>query len=204
MNRKFFIITVLLAAIIIISPMLATAEACGHRGHRAKPTVETFTVEAFVDPSTITNMVELMPSKEKFVCHGTIRIATGGQREYDYAGALGTGKLYLETIRTVAKVSGTVEFPPGSGVYTNATGSGGGFYAYTLVIDDGPYGSGTLKGAGRLDWTFDVTVMPPNYEQTEQVTLRPVSGNLDINRVCIEGCANVVYGWWWTTTTVYS
>jgi len=65
-NKKIFItFTILLAAIIIVSPMLATAEACGHcQWHREKPTVEVFTVEAYIDPSTITNMVEIVPPRK--------------------------------------------------------------------------------------------------------------------------------------------
>ena len=185
----------MLAAILIVSPMLATADA-------EKPTVEVFTVEPYTDPSTITNMVPLIPPQEKIVSHETIRISSGALREYDYSGALGTGKLYLETILTVAEVSGSIEFPPGTGIYTSASGTGGGHYKYTLVINDGQYGSGTLEGIGKLDWTFDLTVWPLIYEQMEQVTLRPSAGNLDLNRVCVEGYADYsVLGWWWTTTT---
>ena len=188
----------MLTLIIIVSPMLATVKA-------EKPTVEVFKVEAYTDPSTITSMVELVPTQEKIVSHDSIRIASGALREYDYSGALGTGRLYLETVLTLARVSGSVEFPPGSGIYTSAAGTGGGHYKYTLVIDDGPYGSGTLEGIGELDWTFDLTVWPLIYEQTEQISLRPTSGNLDLNRVCVEGIADfAVLGWWWTTTTITS
>ena len=197
-NKRIFItFTILLAVILIVSSMLAIVDA-------EQPTVEVFTVEPYTDSSTITNLVPLVPPQEKIVSHETIRISSGALREYDYSGELGTGKLYLETILTVASVSGSIEFPPGSGMYTSASGTGGGHYKYTLIID-GPYGSGTLEGIGELDWTFDLTVWPIIYEQTEQVKLRPTAGDLDLKRVCVEGYADYsVLGWWWTTTTVTS
>ena len=87
MNKKVICFgIVLLALTLILTP---TASACRH----SRNTVETFTATPFVDPSTMTNMVDLDKGKEKYVNDGTFRIAHGALREFDYSGPYGTGTL---------------------------------------------------------------------------------------------------------------
>jgi hypothetical protein len=168
-------------------------------------TVETFTITQS-DPSTLTNMVEV-PGNAKLICGGTIRNGHGAYRTYDYVGPLGTGTLYQLTLHSKTDLA----IP-----YVTETGVGGGVYEYTLVIDDGPYGSGTLKGIAKLEWDADFTGMtniPPvfHYYIWDTAKLEPVEGNLDLKWVSIEGLFILqappypaIFGYWWTTTTVVS
>ena len=166
-------------------------------------TVDTFTVTPFEDPSTLTN-IETTPGTPKIVCDGTIRVGHGAFRQGDYAGPLGTGTFTMLTLHS--KTYLTTPYVTGAGI-------GGGVYHYTLVIDDGPYGSGTLKGIAKLEWEYDMTGMPfaGLWEQWDTAKMVPVEGDLDIKWVSIEGYFTIqappfppLAGWWWTTTTVVS
>ena len=198
MNRKILgLALVLLFVAVLATPVLAETYGKGL-------TVETFTI-TLSDPPTLTNMVE-EPGTAKLICGGTIRNGHGAYREYDYAGPLGTGKLYMLTLHSKTYLT----TPYGT------AGVGGGVYQYTLVIDDGPYGSGTLKGIAKLEWDLDMTGMtniPPvgHYYIWDTAKLVPVEGDLDIKWVSIEGCMVFeappyppIFGYWWTTTTVVS
>jgi hypothetical protein len=199
LNRNILTLTIILLAISMIAT--PTVSACRWRKPR---TVETFTTTPFVDPSTLTGMEDIVSGSQKYVNEGTIRIGWGSLRKYDYAGPLGTGTFYLKSILSITTVSGMIELPPGSGNYENVTGHGSGIYKYTLVIDGGTYGTGTLKGIGRLEFDWNFGEVPPRYEQWDTATLRPVKGDLSIKKVCVEGYSVFPVGWWWTTTKVVS
>lgn len=204
MNKKVWgLALVLLTVAMLAAPMVGTAEACGFRRCRKPKTVETFTVTPFEDPSTFSNAVEV-PGESKLICNGKIRIGHGATRELDYSGPLGTGKLYMLTLISITHLT-----TPN----VTSAGIGGGIYKYTLVIDDGPYGSGTLKGIAKLKWNLDLTGMPFEglWEQWDTAKLMPVEGDLDIKWVSIKGYFIIeappfppFFGWWWTTTTVVS
>jgi hypothetical protein len=169
--------------------MLGTAEACTHRRSR---TIEVFSVTPFEDPSTFTNMEELEPATVAYYCDGTVSIAHGTLRKHDYNGPLGTGAFYIETLLSIAQVS----IP-----YSNLAQVGRGFYKYTLVIDDGPYGTGKLTGYGTVK--YDYNLLEYRYEQWDTAKMVPVEGNLNIISVSVEGYG-FLFDWWWTTTTVVS
>jgi len=185
---------------MMITPLIGTAQACRWRKSR---TVETFTTTPFADPSTLTDMEELVPATVKYVCDGTIKISWGTVRKFNYNGALGTGAFYRETLINIIHVSGgKIELPPGSGNYEDAIGQGSGIYKFTLEIEDGPYGTGTLKGIGRTKSDWDFTVF--RFETWDTARLRPVTGDLDIIKVYFEGYNTFPAGYWWTTTTIVS
>ena len=198
-----------MAATMLVAPVAAKTYGKGL-------TVDTFSQIPSVDDPTFTNWEEI-PGDPKLVCDGKIRIGHGGVRQGDYAGPLGTGTFTMVTLISITRLA-----PP----YDGKVGVGGGVYQYTLVIDDGPYGSGTLKGIAKLEWDFDLTkdltIVPPKlplYEQWDTAKLVPVKGNLDIKWVSVEGYFKMglavkitpggpvivpVADWWWTTTTVVS
>jgi hypothetical protein len=186
-TKVLFCALALLAVMVLASRPIGTAEAWG-RG----VTVETFVKTPFSDPSTFTNMEQLESGSENYACDGTIRVAHGTLRKYDYSGPLGTGTFYLDTL-----VSITEEAIPNS----NLIGNGGGIYKYTLVIDDGLYGTGTLKGIAKLKWDFDLPAY--KYEQWDNGKMVPVEGYLNIRWVSVEGYM-FLFNWWWTTTTIVS
>ena len=179
----------MLAVAVLATPLLGTAEACRHRRSR---TVETFSVIPFEDPSTFTNMEEIEPATVEYYCDGTVSIAHGTIRKHDYNGSLGTGIFYIETLLSIAHVT----IP-----YSNVAQTGRGLYKYTLIINDGPYGTGTLKGYGTVK--FDYNLLEYRYEQWDTAKMVPVEGNLNIVRVSVEGYG-FLFDWWWTTTTVVS
>lgn len=199
MNKKFLIMAVATVAVVVLfAPMLGTAQA--FKSERSK-TVETFTTPYGVPPLTFSGMVESEKGSEKFLCDGTLRIASGTVRDYIYNGPLGTGTVTLETVISITQVDGYIFF---AGAWRNATGHGSGIYKWTIEIVDGPYGTGSLEGIGRLTWDYDYTETPPRFEQWDTATLRPTAGDLDIIRVCAEGYLNAPNGWYWTETTVVS
>ena len=186
MNKKVISIgIVLLALTLILTP---TASACRH----SRSTVETFTTTPLVDPSTMTNMEDLEKGTEKYVHGGTIRIAQGALREFDYTGPLGTGTLYLKTIKSI----GHLEVPNDISIST-----GRGIYRYTLTIDNGPYGTGTLVGVGHQQWDYNATEL--RFEGWDSVKLVPIKGDLNIKSVSVEGYS-MFFDWWWITTTLVS
>ena len=163
-------------------------------------TVETFTVIPTPATNTITYVEELVPGSPIYIQDGSIRIGHGALRRFTYTGPLGTGELFMKTLHSRYEVSGLYEFPPGSGIYIDATGQGSGLYQFTLVVD-GPYGSGTLKGVANMDVEWDYTV--PFYDGQVTAKLVPVEGDLNLKWVEIEG-VDVFLFHWWTTTTVVS
>ena len=179
----------MLAVAVLATPLLGTAEACRHRRSR---TVETFSVIPFEDPSTFTNMEEIEPATVEYYCDGTVSVAHGTIRKHDYNGPLGTGTFYIETLLSVAQVT----IP-----YSSVAQVEGGFCKYTLVIDDGPYGTGMLTGYGTVK--YDYNLLEYRYEQWDTATMIPVKGHLDIVKVSVEGYG-FLFDWWWTTTTVVS
>lgn len=172
---------------IFLTSIIGTAQALGNG-----LTIETYTVTPFVDSSTLTNMVPLVDTESKFVCNGYVRINHGTLRQLDYQGALGTGTLYLETLHSRSQE----EIP-----YIQLTEVGEGVYQYTLEIDDGPYGTGTLKGIGKLEWVYSIQDFI--YELWGTAKLVPVEGEMDINWVSID-VYQFLFDTWWTTTTVVS
>jgi len=178
--------------------------------------IQTSTKTPYVDPSTFTNWEE-DSGDPKLVCNGAIRIGHGAFRVSDYEGPLGTGTFTMETLHSKTQLATP---------YDDKVGIGGGVYQYILTIDNGPYGSGTLKGIAKLEWDYDLTLdlasYPPKlplYEQWDTAKLVPVEGDLDLKWVSVEGYSVIKLviqitpggpvpvpyaGWWWTATTVVS
>jgi hypothetical protein len=210
LNRKFL----LFALAVIAASMLATPVMAETFGEGL--TVQTFTKTPYVDPATFTNWVEVIGDR-KLVCDGTIQIGHKSFRTGDYEGPLGTGTFTMETLHSKTQLTTA---------YDTQVGIGGGVYQYTLTIDNGPYGSGTLKGIAELEWDFDLTLdlttYPPKlplYEQWDTAKLVPVEGDLNLKWVSVEGYFVIKLviqitpggpvpvpfaGWWWSTTTVVS
>lgn len=190
MNKKVLVFAVaLLAVAVLATPLLGTAEACRPRRHK---TVETFTVTPFEDPSTFTNMEQLEEATVEYYRDGTVSVAHGTLRKHDYDGPLGTGTFYIKTLLSIAQLT----IP-----YSNVAQIGRGLYKYTLVIDDGPYGTGTLEGYGTVK--FDYNLLEYRYEQWDTAKMVPVEGAMNIICVSVEGYG-FLFDWWWTTTTVVS
>jgi hypothetical protein len=185
----------MLLTIAILAPPLVSAKTYGQG-----LTVETFTVIPNPATNTITYVEELVPGSPTYILDGTVRIGHGAVRSFEYDGPLGTGILYTKTLHSKYAVSGLYEFPPSSGIYIDAVGQGSGLYQFTLVIDSGPYGTGTLKGVATviLEWDYSV----PSYEAVETAKLVPVEGDLNLKWVTIEGLDVFLFHWWTTTTVV--
>ena len=183
---KFTVIFLLIA--MFSTSIIGTAHAIGNG-----LTVGTFTTTPFIDPSTLTNMEPLGTGSSKVVCDGTIRIGHGTLRKYDYVGPLGTGTLYLETLHSKTQLTTP---------YDTSIGIGGGVYRYTLEITtDGGFGTGILKGIGKLQWDYNLPAF--QYEQWDTAKMVPVEGDLNLKWVTVEGYM-FLFSWWWTTTTVVS
>jgi hypothetical protein len=189
MSKKVLMLTVTFLLVSMFSTsIILTAQAVGNG-----LTIDAYSTTPSEDPSTLTNMEDLVTGSENYICDGTIRVAHGTLRKYDYTGPLGTGTLYLETLHNKTNV----EIP-----YSLLIGIGQGVYQYTLEITtDGGYGTGTLKGIGKLNWEYDITEF--RFETWDTAKLVPVNGNLNLKWVSIEGCA-FLFDWWWTATKVVS
>ena len=192
MNKK-----VMSSAVIILMISMLIVSIFGINTVSAKQTcrsstVDKFTATPFVDPPTMTNMKDLEPGSEKYVCEGTIRIAQGNLRQCDYNGPLGAGTLFFKTVYSIMHV----EIPNSISI-----GIGYGIYQYTLVLDNGPYGSGTLKGIAKLNWDYNINEF--SFETWDTAKLFPVDGNLNIKWVSVEGYT-FFFDWWWTTTIIVS
>lgn len=194
-NKKVLVCALTLLTIAFLSPSLVSAETYGEG-----LTVETFTVIPSPATNTLTYIEELVPGSPTYILDGTVRIGHEAVRSFEYDGQLGTGILYTKTLHSKYAVSGLYEFPPGSGIYINAVGQGSGLYQYTLVIDNGPYGTGTLKGIATVELEWDYTVL--FYEAEETAKLVPVEGDFDLKWVTIEGLDMLLFHWWITTTVV--
>jgi hypothetical protein len=200
-NKKVLLMVVVVFGVVVLAtPFVGAVQACRPRRCR---TVETFTLTPdSTTPSTLTDMEQLVPATLKFVCDGTIRISRGGIRRFSYDGALGTGTLYTENIVSITRVSGMMQL---AGKDENVTGHGSGIYKWTLEIENGPYGTGTLMGISRtkIDWNFAELRL----ENWDTATLRPITGDLDIIKVYVKGYnlfSIPLIGYWWTTTTIVS
>ena len=120
MNKKILVIAVvLMAAVMLATPVFGTAQAClfSHRITR-EPYHAEYVVHGIKPPTT--NEVK-----------GDYRIIKGSVQQGPYDGPLGTGTMTAETIIFVTNT---------------VTGMGWATLENTLVIDSGPYGKGTLVG----------------------------------------------------------
>ena len=76
MNKKVLMLAISILTIsITITPMIGTAQAWGW-GSRSRK-IETFYVEPFVDPPTLSNTIVLAEGNEKCVKHDTVKIVWG-------------------------------------------------------------------------------------------------------------------------------
>lgn len=188
LTKKFMkILSIVLLTTVFFTSIIGTVQAKG-KGL----TIDTYTITPFVDPSTLTNMEPVIDGESKFVCDGTIRINHGTIRKFDYEGPLGTGTLHLKTLVSISQ-----EAIP----YEQLIETGKGVYQYSLVINNGPYGTGTLKGIGKLEWDYNLPSF--KYEMWGNAKMVRVKGDLDIKWVSIE-VYQFLFDTWWTTTTVVS
>ena len=187
-----------LAVVIMITPLIATAQACGGGGGWKKKSTETFTLNPTTDSPTIVGLVEIIAPTEKIVNDGATRIAWGALREYEYKGVLGEGTIYARTVYSIS------DWP-----LAGNAGKGHGIYYWTLVIDtDKGYGTGTLQGYAYLRWDFDGTAAPPRYEQWTNAQLDG-KGDLSGMTVFLETYGTnrppaPVWKEWFTKTTIIS
>jgi hypothetical protein len=165
------------------------------------PSIETVTKDPAVDPADMSfsqSRAIALPENE-FFCNGTISIEKGGIREFNYTGALGTGRLTWEQVIAKSHVGGGyVEFPPNSGQLANVTGYGWGFYKAKLVIDDGPYGTGTLTGTMRAEVRWEVYV---HFTGHPKAIFEYGTGDFKGMKVYLEGI-NMNFVIWFNTTII--
>jgi hypothetical protein len=192
MNKKVLMLTISILTIsIMITPMIGTAQAWGWGRSR---TIETFYVEPFVDPPTLSNTVVLAEGDEKCVKDDTIKIVWGEIKKSNYNGPLGTG---YQTREVLIGAQDCPLTPSGKGWTINKM---------TIEITDGPFGKGILKGFAYSKFEFDMA-KTPKFEmwQTQALT---GTGNLKGLRVRIEGYTAVYPPYppaiWHTKTVVIS
>jgi hypothetical protein len=127
----------------------------------AKPkTTDICTQDPDTDPATLTNTVTLFdPKIDKDVANGNKAMIIGGAKQSDYQNPLlGTGTLTMETLKMMRS--------------RNQTGTdfeGWSISRVTLVIDDGPFGTGTLIGIANSEITF-VMLRDPKYQMFSYAT----------------------------------
>jgi hypothetical protein len=196
LNKKIFMMVIALIAVaMMVTPLVATAQACGWQ----EKSIQTFTLDPAVDPPTIRGYTETVAPTEKIVAEGTIRLAWGAVRVYEYNGILGHGWITGKTIYSVS------DWPA-----VGNAGEGHGIYLWTMVLDtDAGYGTGTLEGCAYLRWEFDSTVVPlPRFEQWTNARLYG-RGDLKGMTVLLDTYATMkpplpLYKDWFTKTTIIS
>ena len=94
-------------------------------------------------------------------------ITTYQHYEAVYDGPLGIGTMYSDLIVTI------MDNPS-----INPVGTGHSTYNYTLEINDGPYGEGTLSGHLNAIIDFDFTVSPPRIDVWGNASLKQGTGDL--------------------------
>jgi hypothetical protein len=149
MNKKILTLTTLLMVAMVSTTIVGTAPVCGWGKQR---TVETFYVDPAVDPPTLTGTVIIADGDFKLVNDGTIKISWGSIKQSSYTGPLGEGTFTMETVLAQQDEP----FMP--------VGEGWAINKMTLEIDDGPFGTGTLKGNAFHKMEMDLTGAPPFFE----------------------------------------
>lgn len=212
MNKKILTIT-LLTLVTLIIPLIGTAQACRNKRWGKPKTVEVYTRTLGVNPPTVAILEEVPGDLNKIVCNGRLWIRSGTFRtsaygsEDDDRGPLGYGISYMKTIISISHISDeNVTFPQGE---LPKTGKGHGIYSYELVIKDGLYGEGTLKGVGRTSWEWNFTDPSPlkwRYETWGSVFYIHGTGGFAGVKVYIEKYGSIIplLGIYHTKTTVVS
>ncbi len=127
--------------------------------------------------------------QEKWSQDGHVCIRTGNQRVGAYDGPLGVGTFYSTNIISMT----FLEIPPSTpfkfGVGTLATGFG--IYNITIVIDSGPYGSGTIQGLNHIYWDMDLRLPASSMHYNIWGTLDLHSGTdglqgIKVNATCTQ------------------
>lgn len=141
MNKRISTISLaLLAAVVLTTPLLATANA--------KKTIVSFqNIPVVLTPSPGDIVIS------KLSGDGHLKITTSQNYQGIYNGPLGIGILYSNLIVSV-----------GDNIYFTPIGTAHSTYAYTLVIEEGPYGAGTLAGHLNAEYEYDLTVSPPRLQ----------------------------------------
>jgi hypothetical protein len=209
MNKKVLgIAVVLIAVTMLVIPLMGTAEACGHGKKWGKQkTVDVYTRTPGVNPPTEV-ILEEIPGVEKIICNGKLTISSGTSRtvaygsESDDRGPLGYGTKYVKTIISITHRSGEMVTTP-LGEET-MYGHGFGIYKVKFVIEDGPYGAGTLEATERFEWEWDLSDPNPlnKYEGWSSYTLKHGTGDFAGVTVDLETYFNVILGFYHTKTTV--
>ena len=117
--------------------------------------IATVAAEKTTVPYQYTLKVSEIPGtvSEKWSQDGHVDIRTGNQRVGTYNGPLGVGTWYSENVLSISYL----DIPPSTPfVFAGSVGHGFGIYKATLVINNGPYGSGTLEGVSRFSWDYDL------------------------------------------------
>jgi hypothetical protein len=194
MNKKIWMLTVtLLIMSIMATSMFGTVQAC-KRGGKSR-TVETFYVDPTVDACTLTGTITLDEGDFKLVKDETVKILWGGIKQSDYQGALGSGTYTRET---KISIQDNPLFVDGAKGWSINKG--------TLVINNGPFGSGTLKGTsfGKIQYDTSET---PFFEMWSTTSLSGIlykNGNPQFVRVVINGytASAPLNGVWFLTTEI--
>jgi hypothetical protein len=147
LNRKVLgIAVVLMAVAVLATPFVGAAQA--YTWGKRK-TVDVYERTPGVDdPTSI--IVPPTPDKVWILCDGSLEIGKGAIVTSTYGniaddrGPLGYGTGYSEQIWEITRYSGEIVSTP-FGPQPEFMSSWG-IYKTTIVIDDGPYGTGTLEG----------------------------------------------------------
>ncbi len=141
MKRKQLISFIVISATIALltTPYVPFAEA-------GKTTIP------YQDTQSVTEIAGTV--HEKWSQDGHVCIRTGNERVGAYDGPLGVGTFYSTNVISMT----FLEIPPSTpftfGLGTVAIGFG--IYKVTIVIESGPYGSGTIQGSYHIYWDMDM------------------------------------------------
>jgi len=208
--RKKILTLTLLTLVMLTTPLIGSAQACGCGRWRI---VDVYTRTLGVDQPTVAVLEEIPGDINKIVRNGSLWIRSGTFRtsaygsEDDDRGPLGYGTVYMKTMISITHISdenittSLGEIPK--------TGKGYGIYGYKLVIEDGPYGEGTLNGVGGTRWEWNLTDPNPlkwRYESWGSVSYMHGTGDFAGVKVHTESYTSIVpaLGTYHTKTTVMS
>jgi hypothetical protein len=170
LNKKILATFItLLAVAMLVTPLVGTAQACGHDGRSKTHGGRSKTVVPY--ENSISLAVVPGTTEEKWSEDGLVCIRKGTQRIGAYDGPLGVGTMYSDAIISVTKF----EIPPGP---AGSVGHGGAVYKERYVIESGPFGAGTLEGICVMKWDSNTVDTPKYYDYVGYSTFGHGTGGL--------------------------
>jgi len=211
LNKNVLVIAVtLLTVAMLATPLIGTAQSCGHGGKWSKTkTVDVYTRTPGVDPPTEVIIEEIPGDVNKLLCNGHLLIRSGTFRtvaygsESDDRGPLGFGIKSVKTIISISHTNGELVTTPMGEVPMYCYGHG--IYKVTFVIEGGPYGAGTLEAIERQEWEWDFSDPNPlnwRYEAWSSYSLKQGIGDFAGLRVDLETYFSMWLGFYHTKITI--